>query len=110
MFLSGTIPAFARHEDKKAPAPNESAYEHASDMAKFKRVEGADKEARKTKMEAEREARKAEKQAEKEARKAEKETQKAEKAANKEARRAGKEARKADKAVKKGFGKGLGKR
>jgi len=105
LFVAGMTPAFAAGKEKAGPTPNKSAYEHASDMARFKRTEGTtDKEARKAEREAEREKEKLEKEAEKEKRKAEKEAEKAQKRAEKEARKAEKQAGKAG-GKKWGFGK-----
>ena len=116
VFLFTTYPAFANRGGKKGP--DENAWEHANENAKFKRdedwkrgkseVEKNVEAAQKAKEEAQEEAnqakRKAQRKAEKAKRKAQKEAEKAKKRAQREAEKAKikaqKEAEKAKKMLK----------
>lgn len=91
IFFAGSVPVFADGEDKGGPNPNEKAYEHANEHAKFKRLEDVkNKETGKAKKEAE---------------KAKKAEEKAKRDAEKEAKKKDKEARKELKKGKKNFAK-----
>ena len=82
--------SYARKENKTAPDPNESAYEHANEHARFKRDVNDSK-----KKKVKREVKKAKKKARKEVKKSEgkigKKAKKAEKKAKKNKRKAEKE-------------------
>ncbi len=103
VFFIGVTPAFGR--EGKAPTPNKKAYEHASDMAKFKRTGDVNKDADKAAKKARKEAEIAKKEAEKEARKAQKEADKAAKKTEKEAKKKQKEAEKEAKKAQKRLGR-----
>lgn len=92
-FIATSAPLFAAEKGKASPSPSQKAYEHANEMAKFKRTEGLKKD--KDAIRAQKEAEKAKRQAEKEALKAQKEAEKAKRQAEKEARKAQQEAEKA---------------
>jgi hypothetical protein len=110
MFFAGITPIFAKDGGGKVPNPNEKAYEHANENARFKRtgdVKG--KEAEKVKERSVKEAEKAkkevEKKAEKEKKEAEKKIEKAKRVAEKEAKKKQKEMEKEARKVEEGLNK-----
>lgn len=110
MFFAGTVPAFAADKEKSGPTPNEEAYEHANERARFKRTEDAKgHEVAKTAKETEKETKKTEAEAEKAKKEAEQKAEKAKKEAEKAAEKAKKDAEKEAKKQHKGMKKGGGK-
>ena len=95
VFFATTVPVIAAKEGKTGPDPNQAAYEHANENAKFKRAEDLkDKEVKDAEKKAEKEKKRLEKEAKKEAKKKEKEAKEAAKKAEKEKKRLEKEAKK----------------
>ena len=108
IFLLGTTASFAQHPGKKIP--NEKAFEHANENARFKRDAvkenraTLDKEAQKTQKEAEKKAEKAKKETGERKKQAEKEAKEMKKDLKKSSQKTEKDIKKSSKELKESLG------